>query len=153
MTRTQNARKRLNRRAAGRRSGGFTLIEVLLVLAILVVLGTIAATQVFGAGEKADQRAAKAQVGMFASSIDLYRFDCKTLPESLDALIDKPGDSTLADKWGGPYLNKTEVPKDPWDNEYKYASQGKKNADSYDVWSMGPDGQDGTDDDIGNWES
>ena len=142
------ARKR--RRASDRLA--FTLIEVLLVLAILVVLGTIAATQVFGAGEQADLRAAKAQVGMFASSIDLYKFECKQLPESLEGLIEKPSDSALADRWSGPYLNKTKVPKDPWDNEYKYTSDGKHNEGSFDVWSTGPDGQDGTDDDIGNWE-
>ncbi|MEN1679212.1 MAG: type II secretion system major pseudopilin GspG [Planctomycetota bacterium] len=137
----------------GGKAAGFTLIEVLLVLAILVVLGTIAATSVFGAGEKADIDAAKAQVGMFADTIDLYKFTCKKYPEKLDDLINKPSDSDLEGKWLKPFLNKSSIPKDPWNNEYKYSADGKKNDGSFDVWSMGPDGQDGSDDDIGNWES
>jgi general secretion pathway protein G len=46
----------------------------------------------------------------------------------------------------------TKIPLDPWDSEYKFASPGKHNSESFDVWSVGPDKQDGTDDDIGNWE-
>jgi len=140
-----------NRRHASDRLA-FTLIEVLLVLAILVVLGSIAASSFFGAADKADLRAAKAQIGMFASSINMYKFDCKQLPSSLEDLVQKPSDSKLADRWTEPYLDKTKVPQDPWDNDYKYTADGKHNEGSFDVWSTGPDGQDGTDDDIGNWE-
>jgi general secretion pathway protein G len=150
------ARNRTTRRP--RRSNtadrlAFTLIEVLLVLAILVVLGSIAASSFFGAADKADIDAAKAQVGMFAGSIEMYDFNVKQLPKSLEDLVKKPSDSALAEKWGTkPYLNKSTIPKDPWGNEYKYTADGKHNEGSFDVWSMGPDGQDGSDDDIGNWE-
>jgi general secretion pathway protein G len=54
-------------------------------------------------------------------------------------------------KWNGPYREKA-VPSDPWGRQYQYASPGRHNTDSYDVWSLGPDGADGTDDDIGNWQ-
>lgn len=131
---------------------GFTLIEVLLVLVILVVLGSIAASQFLGVQDKANINAAKAQVSQFATSIDMYKFDTKQYPASLEELIQKPSDSTMAERWAGPYLDKSKVPVDPWDNEFKYSKEGKKNSDKYDVWSAGPDGQDGSDDDVGNWE-
>lgn len=132
--------------------GGFTLIEVLLVLVILVVLGAIAASQFLGVQDRANINAAKAQVSQFATSIDMYRFDTKQYPGELEDLIQKPSDTTLAERWSGPYVDKSKVPVDPWDNPYKYSKEGKKNSAKYDVWSTGPDGQDGSDDDIGNWE-
>ncbi len=141
-------RNRNRRRSAAR---GFTLIEVLLVLVILVVLGSIAASQFGGAQARAEINAAKSQVGIFKSNIERYRFDTKHFPESLDDLITKPSDAKIAERWAGPYLDVTKMPLDPWDNEYKFSAEGKKNSGSFDVWSTGPDGQDGTDDDIGNW--
>ncbi|QDU89984.1 Type II secretion system protein G precursor [Pirellulimonas nuda] len=141
--------RRYNNHASDR---GFTLIEVLLVLVILVVLGSIAASQFLGVQDKANINAAKAQVSQFATSIDMYKFDTKQYPGTLEELIQKPSDSTMAERWAGPYLDKSKVPVDPWDNEFKYSKEGKKNSDKYDVWSAGPDGQDGSDDDIGNWE-
>lgn len=136
-----------------RQRGGFTLIEVLLVLVILVVLGSIAATSFMGAQDRANIDAAKAQIGMFSTAIDTYRFHVKHYPDELNLLLEKPSDKTLADRWAGPYLDKSKLPVDPWDNEYKYASEGKHNSGKYDVWSLGPDGDEGTDDDIGNWET
>ncbi|MEM9185998.1 MAG: type II secretion system major pseudopilin GspG [Planctomycetota bacterium] len=132
-------------------ASGFTLIEVLLVLVILVVLGAIAASNFSGAQNRAEINAAKSQVGLLASNIDRFRFDCKKYPEALEDLIQKPSDDLLSKRWDGPYLNKSKIPLDPWDNAYKYSAAGKKNAGSFDVWSTGPDGQDGSDDDIGNW--
>ncbi len=134
-----------------RRPAGFTLIEVLLVLVILVVIGSIAASSFMGAQDRANIDAAKAQVGMFVSAIDLYRFNVKHYPEDLKDLLEKPSDKTMADRWAGPYLTKSKLPIDPWDNEYKYSADGKHNSGKYDVWSMGPDGDDQNDDDIGNW--
>lgn len=143
-------RSRSNRRRRAAQFG-FTLIEVLLVLVILVVLGSIAASQFFGAQDKANINAAKAQIAILASNIERYRFDCKQYPESLKDLLDKPSDAKMAERWGGPYLNKS-LGDDPWDNEYQYSANGKKNSGKFDVWSNGPDGQNGSDDDIGNWE-
>lgn len=136
-----------------RAAQGFTLIEVLLVLVILVVLGSLAATAFTGVGDRADRDAAEAQVGLIDSAIDFYKFHTKHPPESLEDLIKKPSDATVADRWAGPYLDTSQIPLDPWDNEYKYSAEGKNNPDGFDVWSMGPDGQDQTDDDIGNWDS
>jgi general secretion pathway protein G len=132
---------------------GFTLMEVLLVLVILVVLASMAVTIFGGTQEQAMKDAAKGQVGIFKSAINLYKFHTKSYPESLEGLISRPGDAKLAERWAGPYIDATKVPLDPWDRPYKFAAPGKHNTDTFDVWSVGPDGQDGSDDDIGNWET
>jgi general secretion pathway protein G len=131
---------------------GFTLIELLLVLAILVVLASMVVTMFGGTQEKALKDAAKGQVGIFKSAINFYKFHTRDYPADLNGLTTKPSDSKVADRWAGPYLDATKVPLDPWDQDYKFVAPGKHNPDSFDIWSMGPDGQDGTDDDIGNWE-
>jgi general secretion pathway protein G len=130
---------------------GFTLMEVLLVLVILVVLASLAVNVFSGTQDKADRSAAAAQVGLYKRAIDLYRLNTRQYPSDLQELVTKPNDATLASRWGGPYMDK--IAKDPWDNDYRFAAPGKHNPDSFDVWSVGPDGQDGSADDIGNWES
>lgn len=129
----------------------FTLIEVLLVLIILVILASLAVTQFGGVRERANIDAAKSQIGLVKSGIDMYRLHTNKFPTKLDDLWQEPGDSALTDKWSGPYMEKLE--EDPWGNAYKYTAEGKKNSGKYDFWSMGPDGKDGTEDDIGNWEA
>ena len=147
-------RKSLDRRPPGNRGRfGFTLMEVLLVLMILVVLASMAVTIFGGTQERALKDAAKTQVGLFKSAISYYKLHTKNNPGGLDDLINKPGDSKVAAHWEGPYLDVTKIPLDPWDSEYKFASPGKHNTESFDVWSVGPDKQDGTDDDIGNWST
>jgi len=136
--------KRLSTRAA------FTLIEVLLVLVILVILGSLATNVFIGTQDKANINAAKAQAGLISSPINLYRLDLGKYPTKLEDLWKEPSDSTMQEKWGGPYVE--ELKKDPWGNDYQYLAEGKKNSKKYDFWSNGPDGQNGTDDDIGNWE-
>jgi type II secretion system protein G len=96
--------------------------------------------------------AMRAVIGMFHTPLDLYKLDVGCLPTTVDglqALRAKPSDVDVS-KWQGPYLEK-DVPRDLWDHELRYECPGKHNPDSYDVWSPGPDGVDGTDDDIGNW--
>ena len=128
----------------------FTLMEVLLVLVILVVLASLAVNVFSGTQEKADRNAAATQVGFYKTAVERYRLDTRQYPGSLDELVNKPSDSTLANRWGGPYMDK--IAKDPWDRDYRFAAPGKHNPSSFDVWSVGPDGQDGSADDIGNWE-
>ncbi len=152
MTSIFNQQNRIRRTNRPRAHGGFTLIELLLVLAILVVLASMVLTMFSGTQEKAYKDAAKGQVGIFKSAVNLYKYHTRAYPQALDGLITKPGDAGLSDRWAGPYLDATKLPLDPWDHEYKFAAPGKHNPDSFDIWSMGPDGQDGTADDIGNWE-
>lgn len=126
-----------------RRRGGFTLIEVLLVLVILVILGSFAGVAIFSAQQRALEQQAEIQVNGLESAVKLYMLNMNTAPQSLEDLVQKPSDSR-ADKWKGPYFDKKEIPLDPWDNQYEYQGNGSE----YRIWSMGPDGASGTDDDI-----
>lgn len=126
-------------------------MEVLLVLIILVVIGSIVAPNIFGAKASADINAAKAQIGILKTPIRTYYMNMNKYPSSIDDLMTKPSDAAEAEKWGQAYLEEKLKP-DPWGNDYQYVAPGKHNTDSFDVWSNGPDGQNGTDDDIGNWE-
>jgi general secretion pathway protein G len=135
-----------------RRRAGFTLMEVLLVMVIIVMLGAFVGVAIRNAQGQANVNAAKAQIQQLQSPLDLYRLNINSYPstsQGLAALEAAPGDIANQSKWQGPYLDKP-VPLDPWDNPYQYMSPGNRNAD-YDLWSFGPDGQDGTADDIGNW--
>ena len=141
-----------NRDARGNESRlGFTLMEVLLVLIILVILGSLAATIVTGTQDRANVRAATAQVALVKRAIDLYRLEMSNYPSKIEDLWDKPSDAKQAEKWGTGFLDK--LGKDPWDNDYRYAAPGKHNSASFDFWSTGPDGQDGPADDIGTWQT
>ena len=104
-----------------------------------------------GTREKAESDAAKANVNLIKGHIGRYRLDCRKYPESLQDLVSKPSHLKDPDKWAGPYMET--VPLDPWDNEYQFKAPGEHNANSFDIWSRGPDGADGTEDDIGNWQT
>ena len=135
------------------RRSGFTLMEVLLVLVILVILASIAVNTYSGVQNRALKDAAKSKVGAISSQVDTYQIHMRNYPSNLSDLVNKPSDAKQADRWSGPYLKESGALRYPWDNEIKYVAPGKHNADTYDIWSVGPDGQDGTADDIGNWES
>ena len=134
-----------------RREDGFTLIEVLLVLTILVILASFAVVQFTGVRRAANIQAAKAQVGLIESAVGMYDSSVSSYPSSLQALLTQPQDLPDPSKWAGPYLSH-DIQKDPWGNPYQYAVPGNHNPNSFDVWSFGPDGANGTADDIGNWE-
>ncbi len=131
--------------------GAFTLIEVLLVLVILVILGSLATNVFIGTQDTANINAAKAQIGLLSDPFNRYRLSMNEFPSKLEDLWEEPSDSSKAEKWDGPYVEK--LKNDPWENPYQYLAEGKKNPKKYDFWSNGPDGQSGTDDDIGNWEN
>ena len=136
----------MQQRKTHRRSG-FTLIEVLLVLVILVVLGSMVGIFVRRAQKTADINATKTQLGLFAETLEFYQLEMKNYPttqQGLEAMRTAPSDLPNPDRWAGPYL-KSDVPLDAWDQEYQYELL---DPDTFRIWSLGPDGQDGTDDDI-----
>jgi len=128
----------------------FTLIEVLLVLIILVILGSLAANVFTGTQDQANVKSTIIQIGFIEGAIDRYRLEMNRYPGKLEDLWEEPSDSDEAQRWGAAYMEK--VGEDNWGNAYQYNSEGEKNSKKYDLWSYGPDGEDGTEDDIGNWE-
>ena len=140
----------VRRRRRNRRRQGFTLMEVLLVLAILVILGSLAIVSITRIQGGAEIRAARSQVSLIESAMRYYRLDVGSYPSSQDginALYTVPTNIANPAKWNGPYLEK-QLPPDPWGNPYLYANEG---ADQFRIWSVGPDGQDGSADDITNY--
>ncbi len=129
---------------------GFSLVEVLIVLALIALLAGLAVTNLskfFASGNE------KAATIFVTSSLELpmqsYRLDIGSFPTKLDDLLVNPG---KGNRWKGPYIKDKLL--DPWGNKYEYRVPPQKNVGGdYDLWSKGPDGQSGTQDDIGNWKS
>ncbi|MEZ6187024.1 MAG: type II secretion system major pseudopilin GspG [Planctomycetota bacterium] len=136
------------------RRRGFTLIELLLVMVIIAVLAALVIPSFVGRGEQAKKGAAETQIkSLFGTALDTYEVDNGSYPttnQGLEALRAKPSAAPEPKQWSGPYL-KSDVPDDPWGNPYNYRSPGQHNAQTYDLSSMGPDGREGTEDDITNW--
>jgi general secretion pathway protein G len=130
---------------------GFTLIEMLLVLVILGILAAIVVPKFAGRTEQARQTAAQSQIATFGTALDAFEIDNGYYPKGKNGLLDLVQQPRDARNWKGPYL-KADIPKDPWGNDYIYEYPGRRNASSYDLASMGPDGRLGTEDDINNWQ-
>jgi len=126
------------------RRRGFTLMEVLLVLAILVILGSIVTVSVIRMQKTAYIDAAKSQLQVFDAAITQYQLHVGTVPPDIEALFNVPQGIPNQAKWQGPYLAKQQ-PNDPWDQPYQYESLDD---DSFNIFSTGPDRQAGTEDDI-----
>jgi general secretion pathway protein G len=136
-----------------RRKSAFTLVEVLLVLVILVIIGSLAVTAYGPIQKKAKVDAAKAQIELLENSLKVYQLaldDYPTTAQGLESLRVAPGDLIDPNKWQGPYLDEN-IPLDPWGNPYQYQFPGENSEDKPDIWSFGPDRMNGTEDDVGNW--
>ncbi len=140
-------------RPAAGRSRGMTLIEILVVLVLIGIVLGIVGGNFIGRGEKAKADAARIEIGQIGQALDLFKLEVGRYPttqEGLQALITAP---TGVANWNGPYWKKSTVPRDPWNNEYKYASPGQHGP--YDIVSYGADGKeggDGVDKDITSWQ-
>ena len=119
----------------------------MLVVTIIGILAALVIPKIAGRSEQARVTAAHADIfGGIKTALDGFEVDNGFYPKSLQDLIQQPNN---AKNWHGPYLET--LPIDPWGNPYVYYYPGKHNPTGYDLLSMGTDGKEGTDDDIGNW--
>lgn len=139
----------------GRLNGGFTLIEVMVVVVILGILAAVVVPRVMNRPDEARVVKAKQDVRALSAALDLYRLDnfrYPTTEQGLDALRVKPTNLPSGARWKeGGYLDST--PQDPWGNAYHYLQPGQHG--SFDLYSLGADGAvggEGFDADVGNWE-
>lgn len=144
---TQMKRREVLRAARRPRRAGFTLIELLLVLVILAILSTVVVVKFVNRPEQARQATAKTSIKNLNQVIEIYKNDIGKYPDKLDDLVVKPGDVS---NWNGPYVQGG-VPKDPWKHDFVYRNPGQHNQNGIDLFSCGPDGQEGGGDDIDNW--
>jgi general secretion pathway protein G len=137
------------------KKNGFTLIEVLVVVAILGILAAIVVPRVMDRPDEAKRVAARADIGAIVQALKLYRLDNGFYPQTdqgLAALVQRPTTQPAPANWKqGGYLER--LPKDPWGSDYGYLSPGVKG--EIDVFSLGADrarGGEGSGADIGNWD-
>jgi general secretion pathway protein G len=130
---------------------GFTLVEIIVVMVMIVLLASLVAPKVFPKLGKGKQSAAKAQIELLGQALDQFKMDSGRYPtaeEGLQALVRNPGIA----KWEGSYLKKS-IPNDPWDRAYQYKVPGEHG--DYDLLSCGRDGApggEGEDKDVVSWE-
>ena len=147
----------LKRRAA--RSAGFTLIEILLVIVIILLLAGALVIFVLPQQEGAEKNTTKLLLSQVDSALNMYRLNMGHYPNDqeggIDALIVKPSfeNERVAEKWKGPYLKPGTKLDDPWGNKIRYEAIDRSGTDNkaalpYKLYSLGPDGQPDTDDDI-----
>jgi len=137
------------------KDAGFTLIEIMVVIAIIGILATLIVPKIMGRPDEARATAAKQDVGTIVQALKLYRLDIGRYPttdQGLKALVEKPTSEPVPQNWkAGGYLES--LPKDPWGNLYQYSNPGTNG--EIDVYSFGADGKLGgtaLDTDIGNWQ-
>ena len=136
------------RRSIARR--GFTLIELLLVLVIIAVLAAVVVPKLVGRTEDAKIKATIGSIAGIKTALEAFEVDNGRFPsseEGLMALVNPPGGLT---NWHGPYVDKTHVQADAWGHEFVYRYPGQQNQGGFDLLSMGPDGREGSPDDISN---
>ncbi|HEY2251736.1 MAG TPA: type II secretion system major pseudopilin GspG, partial [Planctomycetaceae bacterium] len=135
---------------ARNKRAGFTLMEVLIVLAILAVIIGLVVPNLMKGRDRANNDAAKVQVKAVEDALGMYALDHDgDYPASISVLMTNPGGDT---KWNGPYFKGNKSPVDPWNNPIQYQSPGQHHSDgSPDVWSNGKDKTSNTADDLNNW--
>lgn len=130
---------------------GFTLLEVMVVIVILGILASMVVPNLLGSQERANEQKAVSDITALETSLSLYKMDNYKFPsteQGLEALTAETDIEPLPRRFPeGGYVKR--LPKDPWGSEYQLLNPGEHG--TMDVFSMGPDGEAGTDDDIGNW--
>lgn len=130
-----------NSMSARATSSGFTLVELLVVMAIMALLAGLVGPKVFSVLSKAKTKTVRIQIKDFESGLEMYKLDVGRFPngeEGLQGLFKKPSG---VKGWNGPYMKGKELPQDPWQNNFIYKSPGSES--EFDIISYGLDGQEG----------
>ena len=133
-----------------RKRKGFTLVEIMVVLFIMMVIASMAMLAVRSYMENAYKKEAGIFVRSLETPIETFHMDHRQYPNSLEDLLSPPSYVDQA-KGTWPYIKMSAAKTDPWGSPYQYVVPGSHNPESYDLWSLGPDGTPDTADDIGNW--
>ena len=140
-----------------RNTAGFTLIEIMVVIIILGLLAAIVMPRIVGETDRARYEQAKVQMRILEDALKRYKLDNGRFPtteQGLESLVQKPTIGVVPRSWPtGGYLDKPEIPVDPWGNKYVYISPGQHGPD-YDLKSYGADGIEGGeeyDQDVESW--
>ena len=134
---------------------GFTLLEILLVVVIIGMLVGVAAVKLGPKAQEAKKIGAQQQISAYKTTLGLYEMDNGFYPsteQGLGALLVQPSSTPAPNNWKGPYLDPPVIRKDPWGRDYIYRNPGQKIPNGFDLYSPGPDGVEGNEDDIGNWQ-
>jgi general secretion pathway protein G len=130
---------------------GFTLLEIMVVIVILGVLAAMVVPNLIGNKDKADIQKVKSDIVALENALDMYKLDNSVYPttdQGLEALVSEPSISPTPRNYREDgYIKR--LPQDPWGNDYVLNSPGENG--KIDILSVGLDGEEGTDDDIGNW--
>lgn len=130
---------------------GFTLIEIMVVIVILGILGSFVIPNIMGSQERANLQKAVSDINALETSLKMYKLDNYQYPtteQGIESLVTETDIEPLPRRFPAEgYI--TRLPKDPWGNEYQLLNPGEIGI--IDVFTMGPDGEAGTEDDIGNW--
>lgn len=142
--------------APRRRSGGFTLVEIMIVMVIIAMLAALAGPRLIGALGSSKVKATKIQIETLSNAAETFHLDTGRYPtqqEGLQALVQNPQSAPIVN-WRGPYLKKNKIPTDEWGKPFGYEIPGKHGM-GFDLYSLGADGAaggSGDDADIGNWD-
>lgn len=140
----QNVNLAPRRRRAARPARGFSLLEIMVVLVLIGMVVSLITVNVMGRLDQGKIDTARSQAYELAKSVDIFKLQTGSWPstgQGLQVLVTPPKGKPIIDQ----------MPKDPWNNEYTLIVPGQKNPNKFDIRSKGPDAQEGTEDDVGNW--
>ncbi len=144
----------MNKKSLLKSQAGMTLIEIMVVVAIIAGITGLVAVNVLGNREKANINLTRTQISNIMNALDQYKLDNNWYPstdQGLEALVEKPSSGKTPENYPEDgYMKK--IPKDPFGNEFHYASPGT-HGNKVEVWSDGPDNAEGTEDDITSWDA